>query len=179
MSRAAAARVFIGVGSNVDPVAYLQLAISALAERYSPLQLSSVYRNPPVGFEGDDFLNMVVGFDTVEALSQVAAFLDEIHARVGRVAGEQKFGPRKLDLDLLLFGWRVDPVARVPRADVLRYAFVLGPMAEIAPTLAHPVSGDSMAGAWSAYAGVNLLKNLGSLADLKATRVTGTAGKVV
>jgi len=172
-------RVFIGVGSNVDPAANLQLAISVLAQRYPALQLSSVYRNPPVGFAGDDFLNMVVAFSTAECLAEVAAVLEDIHRRVGRVSGEQKFGPRKLDLDLLLYGCQVDAGARVPRADVLRYAFVLGPMAEIAPSLRHPVTGDTMHDAWSAYSGAQALKNLGQVQDLGGTVVTGATGEVV
>ncbi len=160
-------QVWVGVGSNVEPVPHLQLAVAAMAERYGGLRQSSVYENPPVGFSGADFLNMVVGLDTADSAQQVTGFLESIHRQVGRASGQQQFGPRKLDLDLLLFGVLVDPAARVPRADVLRYAFVLGPLAEAAPALRHPLSGMTMAAAWAAYAGPRALRNLGRLDGLK------------
>jgi 2-amino-4-hydroxy-6-hydroxymethyldihydropteridine diphosphokinase len=166
LTGASVIRVFIGVGSNVDPVVNLKLAISVLGEQYGALGRSSVYQNPAVGFAGEDFLNMAVSLSTHYSLSQVKALLDDIHARVGRVSGQQKFGPRKLDLDLLLFGDRVDSQARVPRADVLRYGFVLGPMAELVPDLRHPVTGVTMAQAWSDYPDHKLLQNLGPLSGL-------------
>ena len=162
-----ARRVWVGVGSNVDPVAHLHLAVTAMMERYGALQLSSVYENPPVGFDGADFLNMVVGLDIEGGWLGVTDFLESIHRQVGRVSGEQQFGPRKLDLDLLLFGVLVDPRARVPRSDVLRYSFVLGPMAEVAPDLPHPVTGTTMAEAWAGYTGPRQLRNLGALAGLQ------------
>ena len=162
----AARRLWVGVGSNVDPVPHLHLAVTAMAERYGRLKLSSVYENPPVGFSGADFLNMVVGFDSEDGWHGVTDFLESIHRQVGRGSGEQQFGPRKLDLDLLLFGVLVDPRARVPRSDVLRYSFVLGPMAEVAPSLRHPLTGTTMAQAWAGYAGPRQLRNLGALATL-------------
>ncbi len=177
MKEARSRRVWIGVGSNLEPLDHLQLASAVLQERYGRLELSCVYQNPPVGFAGADFLNMVVGLATAQPLQQVVALLDEIHGRVGRVSGEQKFGPRKLDLDLLLFGSLVDPLLRVPRADVLRYAFVLGPLAEVAPDLRHPVTGVELGTAWAAFAGARELRNLGSLASLNGTRITGAAAK--
>jgi 2-amino-4-hydroxy-6-hydroxymethyldihydropteridine diphosphokinase len=160
-------RVWVGIGSNVEPLPHLQLAVAAMAERYGGLRQSSVYENPPVGFSGADFLNMVVGLDTADSWQQVTAFLESIHRQAGRSSGRQQFGPRKLDLDLLLFGVLVDPAARVPRADVLRYAFVLGPLAEVAPALCHPLGGMTMAAAWAAYAGPRALRNLGQLDGLK------------
>ena len=161
-------RVWVGVGSNVEPVPHLQLAVAAMAERYGALRQSCVYENPPVGFSGADFLNMVVGLDTADSWQQVTAFCESIHERVGRASsGQQQFGPRKLDLDLLLFGMLVDPAARVPRADVLRYAFVLGPLAEAAPDLRHPLNGMTMAAAWAEYLGPRELRNLGRLDGLK------------
>ena len=57
-------------------------------------------------------------------------------------------GSRELDLDLLLYGSMVDPDRKLPRPDILRYAFVLGPLAELAPALVHPVTGQAFNGAW-------------------------------
>jgi len=160
------------VGSNVRPVQPLKLAVQALTDHYGKLGLSSVYQNPPVGFDGDDFLNMVLAFETQDTPEQVLTVLESIHQRVGRVAGQHKFGPRTLDLDLLLFGALVDPQRRVPRADVLRYSFVLGPLAELAPELRHPVTGVTMAEAWGRYRGPGRLRNLGALAGLNGMEIT-------
>ena len=168
-------QVWVGAGSNVEPVAHLRLAVAELDAQYGPLELSGVYRNPPVGFSGADFLNMVIGFRTGLSCSAVMESLESIHRQAGRVSGEQKFGPRTLDLDLLLFGELVDPLLRVPRADVLRYAFVLGPLADTAAALRHPVTGVSMADSWTAFSGPRPLENLGALQGLKDDGITGRA----
>ena len=168
MQRAEVSKVFIGAGSNVEPAAHLKLAVEVLGERYGRLSLSSVYQNPPIGFQGDDFLNMVIGFQTEHPVAEVMAFLAAAHDRVGRVAGQQELQPRTLDLDLLLFGELVDPRARVPRADVLKYGFVLGPLAELEPQLRHPVTGITIAAAWASFDGPRQLENRGPVASLKA-----------
>jgi 2-amino-4-hydroxy-6-hydroxymethyldihydropteridine diphosphokinase len=147
--------VYVSAGSNVDPAANLRRAIQALERRFGPLTSSSVYRSKAVGFDGDDFLNAVVGFQTRESAAQVAAALEQIHQAAGRVRGPDSFSPRTLDLDLLLYGQQVidEPRLRirVPHGDVMRYGFVLGPLAEIAPGLRHPVTGQTMAELWEAF----------------------------
>ena len=168
-------KVWVGAGSNVEPVPHLRLAVAALDAEVGPLQLSGVYRNPPVGFSGADFLNMVIGFETSLSCNQVNEVLESIHQQVGRVSGEQQFGPRTLDLDLLLLGELVDPLLRVPRADVLRYAFALGPLADSAPALIHPITGVTMADAWTNFSGPRELENLGPLEGLKDDGITGRA----
>ena len=145
--------VYLSAGSNVAPEKNLSLACRALAHRFGPLRLSGVYRNPPVGFAGDDFLNLVVHFRTAEPPSVIVAELERLHTLAGRVRGLERFAPRALDLDLLLYGAAVlvEPGVRVPREDILEYGFVLGPLAELAPDLRHPVTGDTMAHLWALF----------------------------
>ncbi|WP_405242987.1 2-amino-4-hydroxy-6-hydroxymethyldihydropteridine diphosphokinase [Lentisalinibacter salinarum] len=147
------ARVFVSVGSNVRPEENLRLACGELERRFGGLELSSVYRNPPVGFDGQDFLNLVAAFDTQADPEAVVAELEEIHELAGRRRDGERFGPRTLDLDLLLYDDLVTagPPLMLPREDVLKYDFVLGPLAELAPDLVHPVDGRRVAELWEAF----------------------------
>lgn len=144
------ARVFVSVGSNIEPEENLRLACGELERRFGGLEVSSVYRNPPVGFAGDDFLNLVAAFETDRSPEALVAELEEIHDLAGRQRGGERFGPRTLDLDLLLYDDLVTdgPPLSLPRDDVLKYDFVLGPLAELAPDLVHPVAGRSLAELW-------------------------------
>jgi len=145
--------VYVSAGSNVSPEKNLSLACRELDHRFGPLRLSGVYRNPPVGFAGDDFLNLVVHFRTTEPPSVIVAELERLHTLAGRVRGLERFAPRALDLDLLLYGAAVlsGPGIRVPREDILEYGFVLGPLAELAPDLRHPVTGETMGQLWALF----------------------------
>ncbi len=145
--------VFVSAGSNMDPEHHLRAACSRLADEFGPLSRSSVYRTRAVGFDGDDFLNLIVSFSTDSDVSSIQKTLDEIEASAGRVRSGESLAPRTLDLDLLLYGSQVldEPTFRVPRADILQYAFVLAPIAELAPDLRHPVDGHTMRELWSAF----------------------------
>jgi len=146
-------RVFVGVGSNVERDASIRAGVTDLRVHYGELQLSSVYESEAVGFVGDAFYNLVVGFDTQEPIDTVADVLAAIEDRNGRRRGSGKFAPRTLDLDLLLYGDEVITTARfhVPRDEILRYAFVLWPLAEVAPDLRHPQTGESFAQLWEKF----------------------------
>lgn len=143
-------RVFVGLGSNIDRTASLRAAVSALRRRFGELILSPVYESAAVGFEGDDFYNVVAAFDTTLPPQEVAAALHDIEGQLGRVRDAPPFTPRCIDLDLLLYGDLVlDGNPRLPRPDVERYAFVLKPLAEIAGDLRHPVTGERYRDMWS------------------------------
>jgi 2-amino-4-hydroxy-6-hydroxymethyldihydropteridine diphosphokinase len=147
--------VFVGAGSNIAPERHLGAGLAALAEHFGLLRLSPVYRNSPVGFEGEDFLNMAIGFHTDAPVTEVAAALAAIEAAHGRARGEAKFAPRTLDLDLLLYGDLVVETEglQLPRDEIVRYAFVLKPLADLAGELRHPVLGRSFAELWRDFAG--------------------------
>ena len=71
--------VYLSAGSNIAPIEHLKLACERLQSEYGPLTLSSVYQNPAVGFEGDDFLNMVIGFSTTDEPEKIVEKLEEVH----------------------------------------------------------------------------------------------------
>jgi 2-amino-4-hydroxy-6-hydroxymethyldihydropteridine diphosphokinase len=145
--------VYVGAGSNVAPQRHLAAGLVALAEHYGVLRLSPVYRNSPVGFEGDDFLNMVIAFDTEEPVEAVGATLSAIEAAHGRTRTESKFSPRTLDLDLLLYGDLVIDAdgLQLPRDEITRYSFVLKPLADLAGERLHPVLGRSFSQLWAEF----------------------------
>ncbi len=139
--------VYVGCGSNIEPESNLRWAIAEMRKRFGRLVCSTAFRSPAHGFDGPDFLNLVVAFDSDAGPDGVEAVLSSLEAERGR-GGADRGGSRTLDLDLLLYGQRVDAARRLPRADILSYPFVLAPLAEIAPALVHPVTGLGMATAW-------------------------------
>ncbi|MBL8223847.1 MAG: 2-amino-4-hydroxy-6-hydroxymethyldihydropteridine diphosphokinase [Chromatiales bacterium] len=144
---------YVSAGSNIDPLPNLRLAIAELRRRFGRLRLSPVYRTPAVGFAGDDFLNLVLAFETSEPPADVVAELERLHRLAGRQRGPDAFASRTLDLDLLLYGDEVipQPPIKVPREDIRKYAFVLGPLADLAPGLVHPVTGETIGSLWAAF----------------------------
>jgi len=147
------ATVYVGLGSNIDPEHNLHLGIRELRDRFGELQLSAVYRSVAVGFEGDDFLNLVAGFESDEPPVVICEHIELIHNLVGRDRDSGKWESRQLDIDLLLYNDLVmdEQPVRVPREDVLKYSFVLRPMAEIAPDRVHPVTGKTMLEHWQEF----------------------------
>lgn len=147
------ATVYLGLGSNIDAGKNLRLAVDALRRRYGELTVSPVYRSAAVGFEGPDFLNLVVALQTDAAPSELLDEIERIHAMAGRRRGPDRYNSRPLDIDLLLFGDLVEsaPPLRLPRPDILEYGFVLRPLADIAPDLVHPLTGRLIAEHWREF----------------------------
>ena len=145
------AAVYLSLGSNIDPERNLAMAVAELQRRYGELELSAIYRSKPVGFDGDDFLNLVVGLDSAATPEQIEQGIEEIHRLAGRRRGEEKFSSRPLDIDLLLYDDLVREAPRLPRADILEYSFVLRPLAELAPDVRHPVTGKTMQEHWQQF----------------------------
>jgi 2-amino-4-hydroxy-6-hydroxymethyldihydropteridine diphosphokinase len=145
--------LFVAAGSNVEPVANLHRALDVLARHYPSLRCSRAYRNAAVGFEGDDFVNLVVAFDTDDDVRTVLARLHEAEAACGRARNAPKWAPRSMDLDVLLYGDTVadEPGLVLPRPDLVRRAYMLGPIAELAPDLVHPTLGATMRELWHAF----------------------------
>ncbi len=147
--------VYVGAGSNIDPEVHLPAACRRLTEVFGLLRLSPVYRTAPVGFKGDDFFNLVLTFRTRRDPSSVVDLLESLHIEAGRIRGGEVSMSRTLDLDLLLYGDEelTDAKIRVPRDDITRYAFVLKPLADLAPDLVHPTAGQPIHELWSEFAG--------------------------
>ena len=146
-------RVYVGIGSNIDPGKNVRQGIRALQERFGNLIISPVYESEPVGCTGDNFYNLVAGFDSHETCEAVAAAVYDIEAGFGRSRAHARLLPRALDLDLLLYGDQVIETEnfRLPRQDILDYAFVLKPLADVAGDQVHPVAGRSYGDLWSSF----------------------------
>jgi 2-amino-4-hydroxy-6-hydroxymethyldihydropteridine diphosphokinase len=144
------ARIYISLGSNIEPELHLRNALGCLQHHFFDIHLSPVYETEAVGFDGDPFLNLVVECETTLSPEKVQAELKSIEDKNGRLRDGPKFSARSLDLDLLLYddlnlkSQGMD----VPRDEITKYAFVLKPLADIAPDLKHPVSGETMRVLW-------------------------------
>ena len=146
------AKIYISIGSNIEPARYLREAIAELSQLLGALELSSVYESEAVGFTGDNFLNMVVGASSELDIGELVQQFKAIERRHGRAANAQKFAPRTLDLDLLLYDDVVCELPVVlPRAEIVINAFVLWPLAELAPALVHPTTASSYQTLWQKY----------------------------
>jgi 2-amino-4-hydroxy-6-hydroxymethyldihydropteridine diphosphokinase len=149
------ARVYVSIGSNIEREKNVRGAVRALKQRFGKLAFSRVYESRAEGFDGDDFYNLVAAFDTGEPVESVRRTLAGIETAHGRVRNGPRFGPRTLDLDILLYGdlVRHDADFDIPRGEIAHRAYVLGPLAEIAPALAHPETGVSFRELWRAFSG--------------------------
>jgi 2-amino-4-hydroxy-6-hydroxymethyldihydropteridine diphosphokinase len=149
------AAVYLGLGSNIDAEKNLRLAVDELRRVFGKLTVSPVYASAPVGFDGPEFLNLVVAAETQTGPLEILEQIERIHEMAGRSRGPDKFSSRPLDIDLLLYGDTVDPEPplRLPRHDVLDYGFVLRPLADIAPDLVHPVTGKRIGEHWREFDG--------------------------
>ena len=144
------AKIYISIGSNIDADKNIRVAIHALQDHYGKLILSSVYESEAVGFEGDNFLNLVAGLTTDEDVYAVAATLRKIEDENGRDRSGPRFSSRSVDLDLLLYDDLIlqEEGLDIPRDEITKNAFVLLPLDEIASQLIHPVSGKTMCDHW-------------------------------
>lgn len=146
-------RIYISLGSNIEREKNTRAGIEALRKRFGELTLSSVYESEAVGFEGDAFYNMVIACDVTEDVFAANQALREIEDANGRERSGPRFSSRTLDLDLLLYDDLVldERGLRLPREEILHNAFVLWPLAEVAPELVHPEMGKSYADLWQAF----------------------------
>ncbi|MDE2750910.1 MAG: 2-amino-4-hydroxy-6-hydroxymethyldihydropteridine diphosphokinase [Chloroflexota bacterium] len=140
--------VFLSLGSNIKPETNIVAAIKRLRRHTTVLALSSVYQTPPQGFiEQAPFLNMAVKLHTARTpIEFKTEVIDRIETQLKRVRNPQnKNAPRTIDLDISLWNEAVfeygEKPWKVPAGDILRYAHVAIPLAELAPDYAHPQAG--------------------------------------
>lgn len=145
--------VYISLGSNIDREALTRAGVVALRALYGELVLSSVYESEAVGFKGDSFYNMVIGLQTTDDVFKVAQALRLIEDEHGRDRSGPRFSSRTLDLDLLLYDDFIinEKKLQIPRDEILQRAFVLWPMAEIAPERIHPEVNKRYAQLWDEF----------------------------
>ena len=146
-------RVYVAIGSNVEPELNISRAARELALLFPGARFSSWYRNRAVGFEGDDFVNGVVGFETGLALHAVIEKLHAVEELCGRPRNAPRWAPRSMDLDVLLYDNVVcsEPSLTLPRPDLVKRPYMLGPLAEIAPEVMHPTAGLTIGELWQRF----------------------------
>lgn len=147
------ALVYLSLGSNIDPHHYIVAGLDALAAQFGELTISPVYESVPVGFEGDNFLNLVVGIQTPLSVGSLSEQLKQIEDANGRVRTGPKYSGLTLDIDILTYGDCCGVIEGVvlPRGEVLRNAFVLLPLSELAPQERHAQTGQTFAELWRNY----------------------------
>jgi 2-amino-4-hydroxy-6-hydroxymethyldihydropteridine diphosphokinase len=144
---------YISGGSNVEPERHLTLAARELKRSFPGARFSRSYRNRAIGFDGPDFINFAAELPVRGDAASMRLELQRIESLCGREPGAPRWAPRSMDLDVLLFGDQVFSVPGlvVPRPDLLKRAFMLGPLAELAPALLHPVEHRTLEALWHAF----------------------------
>ena len=155
-------RVWVSVGSNIARETNIRGGVTALRELFGELVVSPVYETAAVGFDGAAFLNLVVGFYSEQSPRALHGLMHEIEARFGRERNAEKFASRTLDLDVLTYGDSVsdDGGKHLPRDEILRYAFVLAPLADVAADEVHPEVGKTYAQLWAEFDGARDLSRI-------------------
>lgn len=138
------AQVYIGIGSNIQPRKHVMKALNELETEFGVVRVSPVYEAEAVGFDGPAFYNLVALVETEHSVQDVQLFCKNTETKFGRNPDAGKFTSRTLDLDLLLYDDLVqqakgDLEPQLPRKEITENAFVLKPLADLAPYVRHPV----------------------------------------
>ena len=133
-------QVFVSIGSNIDPRNNIEEARIILGNLFN-CTFSGLYETEAEGFEGNDFINSVVGFETDLQLIELRDKLKQIEKKMGRTDIQKGMSDRIIDLDIILYGDQVieDDDFDIPSKDIENYLFVLEPLAEIAGARHHPI----------------------------------------
>lgn len=140
--------IYLGLGTNLgDRAANLQAAVVGLAENLRVTAISPIYETAPWGItDQPDFLNMCLTAETELPPHELLALLKKLEKEIGRVPGE-RWGPRLIDIDLLFYAHQIIETEKlnIPHPELPERAFVLHPLADIAPNFVHPVLGETIA----------------------------------
>jgi 2-amino-4-hydroxy-6-hydroxymethyldihydropteridine diphosphokinase len=131
----------------------MALAACELTRAFADARFSPWYQNRAAGFDGADFINLVAAFTTDLPVDELLVVLRAIEARCGRPREAPRWAPRTMDLDVLLYGDLVcrRPGLTLPRPDLLVRAYMLGPLADLAPDFMHPVAGVTIGELWQSF----------------------------
>jgi len=159
--------VYIGIGSNINPLKNVKEVMTLLRNHFPSIKFSRIFESEAIGFEGDNFLNLVACFNSNEIrtkadvsagspkasqLSNLIEQLKNIENQMGRTRGSKKFSDRRIDIDVLLFGdfQQASPI-ELPRDEILENAYVLWPLSELAPKLEHPGTTKNYRELWHSF----------------------------
>ena len=144
---------YLGLGSNVNARSNILAGIATLRGKFNNVRLSPAYQTRAVGFDGDDFINLVASIETTLQPLALKQFLNELEDHHGRARNQNKFSNRTLDIDILLYDdlYLVSPLLKIPRAEIMTFTHVLKPLADLAPGLLHPVCRKTIAEIWQAH----------------------------
>ena len=144
--------VYLGLGSNIAPHDNIPQGLQALRQQFTVLQESPWYQSPARGFDGPDFINLVISIQFEGSLPALAAEIKTLEAACGRPKQAKKYASRTLDVDILLFDELCGTIhgIHLPRTDVCLCAYVLKPLLDIAPDLVHPTSQKPLKEYWPA-----------------------------
>ena len=138
---------FISIGSNIDPEKYLPLAVENLSRLGEQISVSLVYQNPAIARpEQSDYLNAAAHVVTANSALEIRGILRQIEESLGRIRSKDKYDSRTLDLDLCLLGDQVLETAELilPDPNLLKYAHIAVPIAELDPDFLHPIAGSNL-----------------------------------
>lgn len=147
------AKVYLSLGSNQDALQHFVRARTELEARFGPSLFSPIYRTPAEGFDGADFLNAAAVIDSDLDIVALDAWLHALEDAHGRRRDVPRFSDRPLDIDIVFFDdlvFRGQGNLQVPRPE-LRHAFVLKPLADIAPDYRDPLTGRRLDDIWAAH----------------------------
>jgi 2-amino-4-hydroxy-6-hydroxymethyldihydropteridine diphosphokinase len=134
------ANIHINIGSNENRKSNLHQAITSLKQHFNKITCSEVFESLAFGFVGQDFYNIGVNAQTELSITAVIAILHQIEDNQGRDRSCAKFSSRPIDLDLTLYEQVISPAHNLPRDDILKYNFVLLPLAQLSPNSIHPLA---------------------------------------
>ena len=130
--------IFVLMGSNIDPIENMRKGAALLQERFDVQAASMTWETPPVGTSGEDFYNAAFRLFTLKTLDEVKTQLREIETSLKRVRTEDKYAPRTMDLDIIIFD------QQVVEPSLWTLAFIAIPMAELIPEIRHPDTAETL-----------------------------------
>ncbi|MCF6188871.1 MAG: 2-amino-4-hydroxy-6-hydroxymethyldihydropteridine diphosphokinase [Cocleimonas sp.] len=134
------ATVFLDIGSNIDREENIQSCVDQLRVDFKDIVFSKAYESESFGFEGDPFINLSAKLETDLSFEALNIYLKTIENKHSRKRNNKKFIARTLDVDILLYDDLIlQPEKDLPRAEILKFPFVLFPLAEIASDVIHPL----------------------------------------
>ncbi len=177
------AHVFLSLGTNKDRHLHLAQAHQALSALFGDVRYSSIFESEAVGFKGDPFFNLVAEVHTSLSIKSLSEQLKAIEDANGRDRSAPKFSGRSLDIDLLTYDNQVGNAEgiQLPRPETVKEAFVLWPMAELAPQHYHPGTESTYPELWADFQQTQpmkaqaLWKIESSMEDIIATKQTAAS----